>query len=95
MLVKDGREILAEVKFDPKLRGIPMVQLTASGAQEDIVRSYDPARQRLHPEAGHPRAAGRGGAGAGRLPVPSGHLPEADAEPTSAAAPRRGSSRPR
>jgi CheY-like chemotaxis protein len=38
---KDGREVLAEVKGDPELRAIPVVVLTTSKAEEDILRSYD------------------------------------------------------
>jgi CheY-like chemotaxis protein len=38
---KDGREVLAEVKADPDLRRIPVVVLTTSKAEEDILRSYD------------------------------------------------------
>jgi CheY-like chemotaxis protein len=38
---RDGREVLEEVKEDPDLRRIPVVVLTTSGAEEDIVRSYD------------------------------------------------------
>lgn len=37
----DGREVLAEIKSDPQLRKIPVVVLTTSQAEEDIVRSYD------------------------------------------------------
>lgn len=36
----DGREVLAQVKRDPDLRRIPIVVLTASCAEEDILRSY-------------------------------------------------------
>jgi len=36
-----GHEVLAEVKNDPELRRIPVVVLTTSQAQEDIVKSYD------------------------------------------------------
>jgi len=36
-----GHEVLAEVKADPKLRRIPVVVLSTSTADEDIVRSYD------------------------------------------------------
>jgi CheY-like chemotaxis protein len=38
---KDGREVLAEVKEDSKLRRIPVVVLTTSKAEEDVLRSYD------------------------------------------------------
>jgi CheY-like chemotaxis protein len=38
---KDGREALKEIKADPDLRRIPIVVLTTSKAEEDIVRSYD------------------------------------------------------
>ncbi|MFC3895047.1 response regulator [Lentzea rhizosphaerae] len=37
---KDGREVLSEVKNDPELRSIPVVVLTTSEAEEDILRSY-------------------------------------------------------
>jgi len=39
----DGREVLAEIKKDPKLMDIPVVVLTTSSAEQDIIRSY-----RLH-----------------------------------------------
>ncbi len=38
---KDGREALQEIKKDPGLRRIPVVVLTTSKADEDIVRSYN------------------------------------------------------
>ena len=38
---KDGREALREIKANPLLRRVPVVVLTTSTAQEDIVRSYD------------------------------------------------------
>ncbi len=37
----DGREALAALKSDPALRRIPVVVMTTSKAEEDIVRSYD------------------------------------------------------
>lgn len=38
---KDGREVLREIKADDTLRSIPVVVLTTSDAEEDILRSYD------------------------------------------------------
>jgi CheY-like chemotaxis protein len=38
---KDGREVLAEIKADPLLRSIPVVIVTSSHAEEDILRSYN------------------------------------------------------
>lgn len=38
---KDGRQALAEIKADPQLRHIPVVVLTTSKAEEDVLRSYD------------------------------------------------------
>lgn len=38
---KDGREALKEIKADPNLRRIPVVALTTSKAEEDIMRTYD------------------------------------------------------
>ena len=37
---KDGREVLAEVKADKHLRQIPVVVVTTSAAEQDILRSY-------------------------------------------------------
>ncbi|MDP1795183.1 MAG: response regulator [Acidimicrobiales bacterium] len=37
---KDGREVLQEVKADPVLGSIPVIVLTTSAAETDIVRSY-------------------------------------------------------
>jgi CheY-like chemotaxis protein len=42
----DGREVLAQIKQDPELRSIPVVVLTTSQAEEDVLRSY-----RLHANA--------------------------------------------
>jgi CheY-like chemotaxis protein len=38
---KDGREVLAEAKGDPSLRAIPIVVLTTSEAEEDVLKSYE------------------------------------------------------
>ena len=38
---KDGREVLAEIKTDPNLRRIPVVVLTVSKDEVDILKSYD------------------------------------------------------
>lgn len=38
---KDGSEVLSEIKADPDLKRIPVVMLTISKAEEDIVRAYD------------------------------------------------------
>ena len=38
---KDGREVLRDIKNDKELRRIPVVVLTTSDADEDILRSYD------------------------------------------------------
>jgi chemotaxis family two-component system response regulator Rcp1 len=37
---KDGREVLAEIKASPSLKSIPVVILTTSASEEDILRSY-------------------------------------------------------
>jgi chemotaxis family two-component system response regulator Rcp1 len=39
--VKDGREVLAQIKQDPDLKSIPVVILTTSKAEEDIVKTYN------------------------------------------------------
>jgi len=38
---KDGREALADIKNNPELRGIPVVVLTTSKAEEDVYRTYN------------------------------------------------------
>ena len=39
--IKDGREVLAEIKSDPDLKRIPVVVLTTSKAEEDILKTYN------------------------------------------------------
>lgn len=38
---KSGREVLAEIKRDGQLKAIPVIVLTTSGAEEDILRAYN------------------------------------------------------
>jgi CheY-like chemotaxis protein len=38
---KDGREALEEIKTDPELRSIPVIILTTSKAEADILKSYE------------------------------------------------------
>ena len=38
---KNGREVLAEIKEDPELKRIPVVILTVSEAEQDIIKSYN------------------------------------------------------
>ena len=37
----DGREALEQIKLDPELRSIPIVILTTSAQEEDMVKGYD------------------------------------------------------
>lgn len=39
--VMDGREVLAQIKDDPELKRIPVVILTTSKAEEDILKTYN------------------------------------------------------
>jgi two-component system, chemotaxis family, response regulator Rcp1 len=38
---KDGREVLAEIKEDESLRRIPVVVLTTSSSEQDILKTYN------------------------------------------------------
>ena len=38
---KDGREVLAEIKSDPNLKTIPVVIITSSEAEQDVIKSYN------------------------------------------------------
>jgi len=38
---KDGRQVLKEIKDEPTLRNIPVVVLTTSKGEEDVLRAYD------------------------------------------------------
>ncbi len=38
---KDGREVLGEIKSDPKLKTIPVIVLTTSDADQDVWKAYD------------------------------------------------------
>lgn len=38
---KDGREVLAELKQDPELRRIPIIVLSSSNAQNDVLKTYN------------------------------------------------------
>jgi CheY-like chemotaxis protein len=38
---KDGRQILTEIKSDPELRRIPVIVLTTSAAERDVLHAYD------------------------------------------------------
>jgi CheY-like chemotaxis protein len=46
---KDGREVLLEIKADERLQRIPVVVLTTSQAEEDILRAYNLHAARLQP----------------------------------------------
>ena len=53
----DGREALAEIKADESLRRIPVVVLTTSKDEADVLASYDLGRQLVHHQAGHASVA--------------------------------------
>jgi len=43
---RDSREVLLEVKADPSLQHVPVIVLTTSQAEEDVLRSYQLLRER-------------------------------------------------
>ena len=49
---KDGREVLEEIKNDEALKRIPVVVLTTSKAEEDVLRGLRFARQLLRFQTG-------------------------------------------
>ena len=48
----DGREVLAEIKADDELKSIPVIILTTSDAEEDIIRTYNHQCKLLYHQAG-------------------------------------------
>ena len=52
----NGTEVLAEIKKDPLLKYIPVIILTTSEAEQDILRAYDLACELLYHQACQPRA---------------------------------------
>ena len=56
----DGLEVLQRMKDDPRTKPIPVVVLTSSKEQSDMVESYKLGRQQLHRQAGQFRALCRG-----------------------------------
>ncbi len=56
---KDGREALAEIKADESLRRIPIVVLTTSKDEDDMLAHLRPRRQLVHHQAGDIRGARR------------------------------------
>ena len=52
---KDGREVLEELKSDADAVAIPVIVLTTSAAESDILALLRPARELLHHEAARPR----------------------------------------
>jgi len=59
---KDGREVLQEIKADERLMRIPVVILTTSKAEEDVLKDLHAACELLRDQAGGPGAVHQGGA---------------------------------
>ena len=60
----DGLDVLRRIKGDPRTRAIPVVVMTSSREEGDVVESYKLGREQLHRQAGGLRAVHRGGAAA-------------------------------
>ena len=69
---KDGREALAEMKADADLRSIPVVVLTTSKDEQDVIRTYDLGVSSVHHQAGHVCGVGRSVAHVAALLVRAG-----------------------
>jgi chemotaxis family two-component system response regulator Rcp1 len=65
---KSGQELLAEIKQDPELKRTPVVVITSSEAEKDILEAYNQPRELLPDQAAGP------GAIHGRGPVRGGVL---------------------
>jgi CheY-like chemotaxis protein len=65
----DGLEVLKRLKTDPRTKGIPVVVLTSSKEQNDVVESLQIRRQQLHCETGEFRTCCGSRAAAGHVLV--------------------------
>ena len=57
----DGLDVLRALRADPRTRLIPVVILTSSAEEQDLVRGLPPRRQQLRPQAGRLHPVRRGG----------------------------------
>jgi CheY-like chemotaxis protein len=63
----DGIEVLRQIKSDPQLKMIPVVVLTSSREEQDLVNELPTGRQRLHRQTGRVPGIRRGGEAGGRF----------------------------